>query len=79
MKWLLALLVVVVALLHQDFWLWRDKSLVLGFLPIGLAYHLGYSILASLTMWALVHFAWPRHLEQFESVEESSAMNESRP
>ena len=78
MKWLLVLLVVVVALLHQDFWLWRDKSLVFGFLPSGLAYHLGYSILAALTMWALVHFAWPGHLEQFETSEESPASNEVR-
>ena len=35
MNWLLALMVVVVALLHQDFWLWTDKRLVLGFVPIG--------------------------------------------
>jgi hypothetical protein len=26
-------------LLHQDFWLWDDPTVLLGFLPIGLAYH----------------------------------------
>jgi hypothetical protein len=63
MQWLLALLVIVVALLHQDFWLWTDKSLVFGFVPIGLAYHIAYSFLAALTMWVLVRYAWPGHLE----------------
>ena len=34
--------VLVLALLHQDFWLWDDATLVAGFLPIGLAYHAAY-------------------------------------
>jgi hypothetical protein len=59
----LILVVIMVALLHQDFWLWTDKRLVLGFLPIGLAYHIGYSFLAALTMGLLVRFAWPTQLE----------------
>jgi hypothetical protein len=63
MTWLVALVVLAVALLHQDFWLWTNKTLVFGFLPIGLAYHIGFSFLASLTMWMLVRFAWPSHLE----------------
>lgn len=65
-KWLLALLVLAVALLHQDFWLWRNKTLVFGFLPIGLAYHIGYTFLASATMAILVRYAWPAHLEEIE-------------
>lgn len=67
MNWLLALLVIVVALLHQDFWNWTNKSLVFGFLPIGLAYHIGFSFLAAFTMWVLVRFAWPHHLEAVET------------
>jgi hypothetical protein len=63
MKWLLALGALVVVLLHQDIWFWRDKTLVFGFLPIGLAYHIGYSLLAALTMAAMVRFAWPLVLE----------------
>jgi uncharacterized protein DUF3311 len=59
----LTMAIIVVILLHQDFWLWTNKTLVLGFLPIGLAYHIGYSFLAALTMAALVRFAWPEHLE----------------
>jgi chromate transport protein ChrA len=61
---LLTLLVVAVYLLHQDFWNWkRATPLIFGFLPIGLAYHAAYSILAALTMAVLVKFAWPKHLE----------------
>ena len=73
MKKLMPLLVLVVILLHQDFWLWTNRTLVFGFLPIGLAYHVCYSILASLTMWALVHFVWPKHLEEIEIQEDAQA------
>jgi hypothetical protein len=61
---LLSLLVIIVYILHQDFWNWaRFEPLILGFLPVGLAYHAGYSLLASAIMALLVKFAWPRHLE----------------
>jgi hypothetical protein len=64
---LLTILVVGVYLLHQDSWNWKQADpLVLGFLPIGLAYHAGYSILAAITMALLVKFAWPKHLENVE-------------
>jgi hypothetical protein len=66
MKWLLTLMVVLVYLLHQDLWFWHDRTLVLGFLPIGLAYHAAYSILAAIMMAVLVRFAWPGHLEGAE-------------
>ncbi len=65
---LLGVLVMAVYLLHQDFWHWRRAyPLVLGFLPIGLAYHAAYSVLAALTMAVLVRLAWPRHLESIKS------------
>jgi Protein of unknown function (DUF3311) len=68
MKWLLTLMVVLVYLLHQDLWFWHDRTLVFGFLPIGLAYHAGYSILAAVMMAVLVRFAWPAQLERDEEV-----------
>jgi len=64
MKWFLTFVVIIVALLHQDFWLWTNKTLVFGFLPIGLAYHIFYTLLASATMALLVRYAWPKHLEE---------------
>ena len=64
----LAVLIIGVYLLHQDFWNWKTaEPLVFGFLPIGLAYHAGYSVVAAVLMAVLVKFAWPRHLEDVES------------
>ena len=61
----LTLLIVAVYLLHQDSWNWRKADpLVFGFLPIGLAYQAGYSVLAAILMTVLVKFAWPKHLEK---------------
>ncbi len=70
MKYFLVLIVAVVIVLHQDNLLWdswKDSTLVFGFLPIGLAYHVGYSFVAALTMWLLVTLAWPKHLEEGEA------------
>ena len=65
---LLTLMIAAVYLLHQDFWNWKKADpLVFGFLPIGLAYQAGYSILAAIMMAVLVKFAWPEDLEQVES------------
>ena len=61
---ILTALVAVVYVLHQDFWNWKEAyPLVFGFLPIGLAYQAGYSVLASAMMAVLVWTAWPKHLE----------------
>lgn len=71
----LALLALVTAVyvLHQDFWNWKSiEPLLFGFLPVGLAYHMGYSILAALMMVVLVKFAWPVHLEKYEAQQPSA-------
>jgi hypothetical protein len=61
---LLTLLVLLVYLLHQDSWNWnRAEPLIFGFLPIGLAYHAAFSVLAAILMAVLVRFAWPAHLD----------------
>jgi hypothetical protein len=62
-------MVVLVYVLHQDYWLWNDRTFVLGFLPVGLAYHAGYSILAAIMMAVLVRYAWPAQLEDVEPEE----------
>lgn len=63
--WFLWIGVLVLFAIHQDFWWWDDRTLVFGFLPIGLAYHALYSILSAL-LWALaVKYAWPSHIEAF--------------
>ena len=67
MKIALTVLVIIVLLLHQDTWNWTNKTLVFGFLPVGLAYHAFFSLLAAATMAVLVHFLWPAHLEDDET------------
>ena len=66
MKYTLTLLVFVMLTLHQDTWNWFDKSLVFGFLPIGLAYHGFYAVMAAVMMAVLVKFAWPKNLDEDE-------------
>ena len=52
-------LVILLLILHQDNWFWTNDTLVFGFMPIGLLWHAGISIAATLT-WALAtKIAWP--------------------
>jgi hypothetical protein len=60
--WILYAAIVVLYLLHNDWWFWNDPRIVLG-LPVGLTYHIGYNIAAAVLMFLLVRFAWPSHLE----------------
>ena len=64
--------------LRQDFWWWRDATLVFGFLPIGLVYQAGYSVLAALVMWGLVRWQWPAELERLEGPVPSSERERPR-
>jgi hypothetical protein len=77
-KLLLFLLVAGVCVLHQDNWNWKDDSLMFGFLPKGLAYHAGYSVLAAVMMAVLVKFAWPKHLENVKPQEPDGGAKEER-
>ena len=54
--WLLILLLVI---LHQDFWFRSDGRLVLGFLPVGFAYHIALTIAAAGTWWLATKLIWP--------------------
>jgi hypothetical protein len=61
---LTALFLLAFFALHQDVWFWREaRPLVLGILPVGLAYHAGYTLAVSLLMAVLVRRHWPSHLE----------------
>ena len=68
--WVLALVLFV---LHQDFWFWNDRMLLFGFMPIGLAYHALFSLLAA-GLWALaVRFTWPEDVEQWATAADKPA------
>src|SRR5690606_31714830 len=62
MKWIVLWGLPVLYLLHQDAWLWDRDDLVFGFLPVGLAYHVAYTLLVFVWMSLLVRFAWPEEL-----------------
>ena len=62
---ILAALVLIIYVLHQDFWFWRAaRPFVFGFLPIGLFYHAAFTLAASVLLVVLVKYAWPAHLER---------------
>ncbi|MBI4717593.1 MAG: DUF3311 domain-containing protein [Planctomycetes bacterium] len=79
MKRFVTLLVLALIVLHQDFWHWdRIEPLVLGFLPIGLAYHAGLSIAAAV-VWALaVRYCWPRDVDVAEDLWAGQAAGKHR-
>ena len=71
MKNLVYGLIILLAILHQDFWWWDSDTIVFGFVPIGLAYHAGVSLAAGL-LWALaVRYCWPHHVDDEAAAEEA--------
>jgi len=59
MSRLIMALVLLLAVLHHDFWLWHSTTLVFGFLPSGLAYHMAFSVAAGLVWLLAIKYAWP--------------------
>jgi hypothetical protein len=53
--------------LHQDVWFWKDRTLVLGLVPIGLAYHVLFSCTCACLMLFLVKTLWPKHLDEADA------------
>jgi len=62
---IVTVIVLILGVLHHDFWWWNDHTLVLGFLPVGLAYHAFYSLGCGLVWWLVVTYAWPKDIEAF--------------
>lgn len=56
-------LLILLYLLHNDYWLWDDACLIGGF-PAGLLYQIVYCFAASIMMILLVKFAWPKDLDE---------------
>lgn len=53
------MLVLVLIVLHQDYWNWSNARLVGGFLPMGLFYHLLISIAAAVVWYLATAHCWP--------------------
>jgi hypothetical protein len=73
MRKLVWILACVLLIIHQDFWFRDDRSLVFGFMPIGLAYHAMFSIAAACVWTLAVKYAWPSHIEWADDEKEESS------
>ena len=68
-----AFLAVILAILHQDFWNWSKAGLVFGFMPVGLFYHVCYS-LAAAALWVFaIKFACPSEIVAWADEEDGEA------
>lgn len=64
MKKVVVAFMLILFVLHQDFWLRENGDLVLGILPATLAYHMVFTLLAALAWAMVVKFAWPQYSEE---------------
>ncbi len=69
MKYVVYGLIIILAILHQDWWNWDDSDTLVGnIVPIGLAYHACVSIAAAILWAAAVKFCWPVGVDEVEEV-----------
>lgn len=72
---LVIIIVLVMFILHNSFWLWDLDSrlpLLFGFMPFAYSYYVGYTILAVLAMRLIIGLAWPDPPEDlFEQPEQN--------
>ena len=64
-------LLCLLVILHHDFWFWDDPTLVAGWFPIGLLYHVGLSLVAAGFWLFAVKCAWPSYLNDGSTVPSS--------
>ncbi len=64
---LMWLLFAVLVVLHHDWWFWTDGTLLFGFVPVGLGYHMLVSIAAAVLWGWASWYAWPPELEDDEA------------
>jgi hypothetical protein len=70
---------VLLFVLHQDFWWKDDPTLVLGILPISLAYHVVWTLLVALGWFLVCRFCWPHALDAAPSGSTPSPAEPNRP
>jgi hypothetical protein len=59
---LVALIVLVMFVLHNSFWLWDLDGrvpLLFGFMPFAFSYYIAYTFLAVVAIVAIIKLAWP--------------------
>ncbi|MDG2389374.1 MAG: DUF3311 domain-containing protein [Planctomycetaceae bacterium] len=60
---IIAGLVILLIILHQDNWNWNNSNLVFGFIPVTLFYHMCISFSASVIWFMATRIAWPDDVE----------------
>ncbi len=80
MKTVVYVIFVLLLAVHHDVWNWQRHDLVFGFLPVGLAHHVGISLSAAVLWGLAVCFAWPKDVDLLEElpVSEPTAEQETR-
>jgi len=59
-----ACVVCLLYVLHQDFWWWTDaRPILFGIFPVGLSYHVAYTLVTVVVLWWLVGRFWPANLD----------------
>lgn len=59
MKTFAWILVGLLVILHQDEFFWESSYLVGGFLPVGMAWHMGISVASGIVWYLATTYAWP--------------------
>lgn len=59
--------ILLLLVLRHDVWLWNDRTLVFGFLPIGLLWQAMISLGAGLGWYLVSQYAWPDRIEEWAS------------
>ncbi len=76
---LVSLIVLVMFILHNSFWLWDLDCVVpllFGFMPFAFSYYIGYALLAVFAMKVIITLAWP---DPPGEVVDSFTGNEEKP
>ena len=75
MKTLIIAAAVLLAIVHQDFWWWTEVDPIIFGMPIGLAYHVIFSLLAGVLWFLATRYAWPHELEDWAEGQTQSKSN----
>ncbi len=76
MKYVACCLIVLLLVLHQDYWQWDNGTLLFGFLPYALFYHACLSVAASAVWLFVVSFCWPHELDEIDSLDDGLVQGE---
>ncbi len=58
--WIVVALLVLLIVLHQDYWNWYRTDLVAGAVPWTLMWHMGLSLAAAVVWWLATRWCWPQ-------------------